>query len=75
MKNTAYKYYFKKGKRMLFDEKELNGLRPEYFEEYISFDDNFPYAVRILDENNKEVDMKVFSNKIEAINFIKDYNR
>lgn len=60
---------------MLFDEKELNGLRAEYFEEYISFDDNFPYAVRILDENNKEVDMKVFSNEIEAINFIKDHNR
>ena len=35
---------------MLFSDKELNNLRAEFFASYIAFDDNFPYAVLILDE-------------------------
>ncbi len=59
---------------MLFSDKELNNLRAEFFESYIAFDDNFSYAVLILDEKDKETDMKVFRTKDEALLFEKEYN-
>lgn len=52
----------------------MKNTKAVYFDDYISFDENFPFAVRILDENNKEIDMPVFSNKSEAIIFIEKYN-
>ncbi len=44
------------------------------FENYIAFDDTKPFAVQILNESNKEVDMEVFVSKEEAINFMNQYN-
>ena len=45
-----------------------------YFESYIAFDDKYPFAVQILDENNKEVDMKVFETKDAALDFENTFN-
>lgn len=53
---------------------KIDYTKAVYFEDYISFDDNFPYAVRIVDENDTEIDMPVFPNKAEAIMFIDKYN-
>lgn len=47
--------------------------RAVFFEDYIAFDDKLPFAVQILDENNKEVDMEVFATKEDALLFIKNY--
>ncbi|MFX4155534.1 hypothetical protein ACOL23_11355 [Aliarcobacter butzleri] len=44
-------------------------------ENYISFDDNFPFAVQILDEKESEIDMKVFRTEDEAIKFRDTYNK
>lgn len=52
---------------------EIN-TRAEYFTEYFSFDDNFPFAVQILDENESEIEIKVFPTKEEALIFEKEYN-
>lgn len=47
--------------------------RAVFFEDYIAFDDRLPFAVQILDDNNKEVNMEVFATKEDALLFIKNY--
>lgn len=47
--------------------------RAVFFEDYIAFDEKLPFAVQILDENKKEVDMEVFATKEDALLFIKNY--
>ena len=56
----------------LFD--QINEKKAVFFEDYISFDDNFPFAVQILDENESEIEIKVFPTKEEALIFEKEYN-
>lgn len=46
-----------------------------YFDGYIAFDDKLPFAVQILDENNKEVRMEVFETKEGAFKYIKNFNK
>ncbi|MCT7578733.1 hypothetical protein ACOTWR_06680 [Aliarcobacter butzleri] len=60
---------------MLFDKKDLYKLKAVFMENYISFDDNFPFAVQILDEKESEIDMKVFRTEDEAIKFRDTYNK
>ena len=60
---------------MLFDKKDLYKLKAVFMENYIFFDDNFPFAVQILDEKESEIDMKVFRTEDEAIKFIDTYNK
>ena len=48
--------------------------KAKLFENYIAFDDTKTFAVQILNESNKEVDMEVFVSKEEAINFMNQYN-
>lgn len=55
----------------LFDSINLKAV---FFADYISFDDNFPFAVQILDEKNCEKDLKVFATKDEALLFVENYN-
>ena len=52
----------------------IKQTRAVYFDGYIAFDDKLPFAVQILDENNKEVDMKVFETKDLALDFIETYS-
>ncbi|MEV9477973.1 hypothetical protein [Aliarcobacter butzleri] len=59
---------------MLFDKKELNGERAVFFEDYIAFDDDKPFAVQIFDNMGKEVNMHTFGIKDEALLFIKKFN-
>lgn len=47
--------------------------RAVFFEDYIAFDEKLPFAVQILDDNNKEVNMEVFATKEDALLFIKNY--
>ena len=56
----------------LFD--AIKQTRAVYFDGYIAFDDKLPFAVQILDEKNKEVDMKVFETKDLALDFIETYS-
>ena len=60
---------------MLFNDKDLYLLRAELWEDYISFDDDLKFAVRILDDKANEVNMKVFSTKEEALEYVKNYNK
>ncbi|MCT7563288.1 hypothetical protein N5U23_04580 [Aliarcobacter butzleri] len=60
---------------MLFDRKDLYKLKAVVMEDYISFDDDFPFAVQILDEKDSEFDMKVFRTEDEAIKFRDTYNK
>lgn len=46
-----------------------------FFEDYITFDDKYPFEVQILDENNKEVDMEVFETKEAALDFENTFNK
>lgn len=55
----------------LFDTKK----RAVYFSDYIAFDEKLPFAVQILDDNNKEVDMEVFGTKEEAFDYVNNYNK
>lgn len=52
----------------LFD--QINEKKAVFFEDYISFNDNFPYAAQILDEKGAELDLKVFSMKEGALLFV-----
>ena len=49
--------------------------RAVFFEDYIAFDEKLPFAVQILDDNNKEVNMEVFATKDEALDFEKTFNK
>lgn len=58
-------------KEGLFETKK----RAVFFEDYIAFDDKYPFAVQILDKNNKEIDMEVFETKEAALVFKNTYNK
>ena len=57
---------------MLFNDKDLYLLRAELWEDYIAFDDDLKFAVRILDDKANEVNVKVFSIKEEALEYVKN---
>ena len=50
-------------------------MKAVFFKDYLSFDDNFPYAVQILNEDDTESKILVFSTKAEAIIFTDNYNK
>lgn len=49
--------------------------RAVFFEDYIAFDEKLPFAVQILDDDNKEVNMEVFTTKDEALTYVDKYNK
>ncbi len=49
-------------------------MKAVFSKDYLSFDDNFPYEVQIINENNTIESSKVFATEIEALIFIQNFN-
>ncbi len=56
----------------LFD--TIKNTKAVFFEDYIAFDVSKPYAVQLLDENEKEEGMEVFESMDDALLFIDKFN-
>lgn len=49
--------------------------KAQFFPDYLSFDDNFPFAVQILDRDGKEIKIEVFQTKELALKFENEFNK